>query len=192
VETRGGAGTEVPPEVQREVAGLCRHDTQVGGVTVLGGEIFGTAPFVLPNICVKCGKEATKGRRADTTLAVYPLWIWLGLFIGVIGVAVLYLLTSKRLQISYSLCPECARTRKTKRWLAWGAWLLCFVFAGATIAAQLNKVLMVISILFFVVGLVMTIMAGSRLRATRCEGEIFTVTGVGRGFIESMRMSSGR
>jgi hypothetical protein len=98
----------------------------------MSGSITGGSPMYLPEYCVKCGQDATHGRRTHGARYYYPPWIFLGLFAGLIPLIILSYVGRKQLDISYSLCPDCVRRQKNKKWIAVGAWI---VFAGELYAS---------------------------------------------------------
>jgi len=85
--------------------------------------------------CMRCGRDASQGRKITLELGRFPGWAWLGLFLGVIH-GLSFFLASHRTprQFSYSLCPRCAKIRLIKQIVAGLAWaaLVGTLVAGIT------------------------------------------------------------
>jgi hypothetical protein len=141
--------------------------------------------------CVKCGADATRGRRFDTVRYFYPLWIWLGLFVGVVPVVGLFYTVRKPLEISFSLCPECERTRRRSMWAAVAAWVLT---TATTLVAvwRADAWILIGAAVLFVVAVVASIRANTPLAAVACKKETFTVKGFGKGFMACRRTDVAR
>ncbi len=145
---------------------------------------MGMSPMYLPEYCVKCGNDARHGRRITKVLYFVPTWIYVGLFIGVLLVILLYYAARKPLGVSYSLCPDCARRQKNKKWMAAAAWLVFVVSLIAPIPVGAVSHLMLILALF-VLALVASYRANPPLKVTgyRAFDQSFTLKGAGNNFL---------
>jgi hypothetical protein len=157
----------------------------------VAGKLCGTSPMRLIENCVKCGADATRGRRFDTMRYFYPVWIWLGLFVGVIPVIALFYAVRKPLEISFSLCPACEQTRRRNMWTALGAWVL--TTATILVAVWLADAWILIgTAVFFLAGVVTSIRANTPLAAIGHKKQVFTVKGFDKGFMACRGTGTGR
>jgi hypothetical protein len=149
---------------------------------MVNGKISGTSPMHLAKNCVRCGKDAAQGRRISATQYFSPRWVWLGLLAGVLPVVVLYFVGRKTLHISYSLCPECAREERRKKWIAAGAWLLVAVSALASVGLGDAWILIACGILL-VAAVVASFQANAPVIVSGYKDQVFTVKGVSEEFL---------
>ena len=138
--------------------------------------------MLLVERCVKCGNDAAHGHRVDTTQYFSPPWVWLGLLAGLFPLIPCYFLGRKTLRLSYSLCPECDRVEKTKKWIAAGAWLL--LAATALVSIELNDAwILIASGVLLVVGVVASFLANAPVLVSGYKNRVFTVKGVSQEFL---------
>jgi hypothetical protein len=156
-----------------------------GNVTVSGKKILGTSPMTLPDRCVKCGKDASRGRRVEQTLYGYSPWIVLTIFIGLLIFIIIYYATRQPLLLGYATCPDCTRSREVKRRVSWGAWALFAVLLVAAVGF-LSSVLGILSAVAFVGAITASILAGPPLRVIGVSGNVFTVKGAGQEFLAAL------
>jgi Na+-transporting NADH:ubiquinone oxidoreductase subunit NqrB len=148
--------------------------------------IVGTSPMELPDRCVECGRDASGGRRVDTTLYWYPRWIWLGIFWGVIPVVLLYYAARRPLKISYSLCPEDDRSLRTRKRVAIGVWALFVAFLVAAVATHFNRFCVIAAIVLFFGAVIVHFMAVVPLSAAGHEDGVFGIKGFGKDFLSGV------
>jgi hypothetical protein len=139
----------------------------------------------LPDRCVKCGKDASRGRRVEQTLYGYSQWLILTVFLGLIVFIILYYVTRQALQLSYATCSECARSRDVKRRVSWGVWGL-FVVLFVTAFRVSSSVLWILSAVAFVGAITASILAGPPLRVVGVSGDVFTIKGAGQEFLAAL------
>lgn len=138
--------------------------------------------MLLVERCVKCGKDAAHGHRVDTTQHFAPRWVYLGLLPGLLPLIPCYYIGRKTLRLSYSLCPDCDRVQKRKKWIAAGAWLL--LTASALLSIELNDAwILIASAFLFVVAVTASFVANAPLLVSGYEDRVFTVKGVGQEFL---------
>jgi hypothetical protein len=171
----------------RQTASVCScgHLYDSGRVAVSGNKILGTSPMTLPDRCVKCGKDASRGRRVDRTLYGYSQWLVLTVLLGLIVFIVLYYATRQALRLSYATCPDCTRSRDVKRRVSWGGWAL-FVVLLVTAIAFSSSVLGIMSAVAFIGAVVASVLAASPLRVAGFDGNLFTVKGAGKEFLAAL------
>jgi hypothetical protein len=139
--------------------------------------------------CVECGKDASHGRRVDTTRQFSPRWVWWGLAIGLVTLIPFYFLGRKTLRLSYSLCPECDRAEKRRKWTAVGAWLL--VVASALVSVQLDDAWILIATgVLFATAVVASVRANTSLLVSGYTDQVFTIKGVSEAFLAVRGTSS--
>jgi hypothetical protein len=131
--------------------------------------------------CVVCGRDASLGRRIDTTQHFAPRWVWLGL-IGFFPIVPLYFAGRKTLRLSYSLCSECDRAERRKRWIAAGAWLLAAMTALVSVRLDDAWILIATGILL-VAAVVASLLANAPLQVSGYADRVFTVKGVTEEFL---------
>ena len=134
---------------------------------------------------MKCGKDASLGRRIDTTQHFAPRWVWLGL-IGLFPLVPLYFAGRKTLRLSYSLCRKCDHVERRKRWIAIGAWLLAAVTALVSVRLDDAWILIATGILL-VVAVVAYLLANTPILVSGYADEVFTVKGVSEEFLAVRR-----
>jgi hypothetical protein len=166
----------------------CEYVWDARAATVVGDRLVGRSPMVLPCGCVVCGKDAANGRRINRTLYACPFWIILVILFSLLLGVIVYLIARKPLELSYSLCSECAQSRATKRWIAIGGWLLFVLLVAAAIATG-SMLLVILMIVAFVGALTMSVLAGSRLRVSGYQAGVFTVKGAGPTFLTALGRS---
>jgi hypothetical protein len=149
----------------------------------VAGKISGTSPMSLVENCVRCGTYAAHGRRIDATRYFYPLWVWLGLLAGLIPLIVLCAVGRKTLHISFSLCPECARAQRNRRWIAAGAWGLVLLSIVASVGLNEAWILVGTGILFLG-AVAASFLANAPLQVVGYKDQVFTVKGFGKKFLE--------
>lgn len=149
----------------------------------MSGIITGGSPMFLPEYCVKCGRDAAHGRRTLGARYYYPPWIFLGLIAGLIPLIILSYVGRKQLQISYSLCPECARRQKNKKWIAIAAWVVLAVVVYASLVL-VNVALLILAGFLFVLAWVVSYLANQPLTIAgyNSKTQVFTVKGAGERF----------
>jgi hypothetical protein len=145
--------------------------------------IIGTSPMELPDRCIECGRKAPGGRRVETTLYWYPRWIWVGIVWGVFPVFLLYFASRRRLEISYSLCPDDDRSLRTRKRMAMGAWALFLALLIAAVATHFNRISMIAALVLFFVAWIVQMMAGVPLTVAGHEDGAFGVKGLGKEFL---------
>lgn len=155
-------------------------------MAVEGDKLLGYSPMSLPGRCVKCGKDTSRGGRVEKTLYGYSPWIILTVFLGVLPLLLVYYLTRQRLQISYSVCEDCARSRTTRQWAAGGVWVLFVLLLAAGLAAALPAALWILTLVVFVGALVASSLAAAPLRVTGVNGSRFTIKGAGQEFLAAL------
>ena len=146
--------------------------------------------MLLVQKCVKCGKDATHGHRVHTTQYFAPRWVYLGLLAGLLPLIPCYYIGRKTLRLSYSLCLECDRVEKTKKWIAAGTWLL--LVASALVSIELNDAwILIASAVLLVVAVVESFLANAPLLVSGYKKPVFTVKGVGQEFLAPREMLAG-
>ena len=132
--------------------------------------------------CVKCGNDAAHGHRIHVTQYFSPRWVWLGLLAGLLPLIPCYLIGRKTLRLSYSLCPECDRVEKRKKWIAAGAWLL--LAATALVSIELNDAwILIAGGVLLVVAVVASFLANAPVLVSGYKDRVFTVKGVSQEFL---------
>jgi hypothetical protein len=147
--------------------------------------IVGTSPMKLPDRCVECGREASGGRRVETTLYWYPRWIWVGILWGVFPAILLYFASRRRLEISYSLCPDDDRSLRKRKRVAMGIWALFVAFVIAAVATHFNRFCMIAALVLFFVAWIVQMMTGVPLTVAGHEDGVFGVKGFGKEFLSA-------
>jgi hypothetical protein len=138
--------------------------------------------MLLVERCVRCGKDAAHGHRIDTTQHFSPRWVYLGLVVGLLPLIPCYYVGRKTLRLSYSLCPECDRVEKRKKWIAAGAWLL--LAASALVSIELDDAwILIASGVLFVVAVVASFLANPPLMVNGYKDRVFTVRGASQEFL---------
>jgi hypothetical protein len=160
----------------------CGYLFDRGAATVVGDEIVGTSPMLLPLGCAVCGRNARDGRRINKTLFTCPIWVVPILLLTLVGGLIAYLCARKQLQLSYSLCGECASALKTKKWIARGAWALLAAVVVASIGLG-NKYLLIFAAVVFVAAVAASFIAQPPLRCGGQSQGVFRVKGAGRDFL---------
>jgi hypothetical protein len=153
---------------------------------VVAGKLYGPSPMVLIENCVLCGADARFGRgpRFNTARYHYPLWVFLGLFLGVIPVILMAIFGRKTLLIPFSLCPECHRARRRRRHIAWGIWALLPVWLIGSIGLTLGgDVVLIGALVVFFAALTASFLASPPLQISGYEDGLFTVKGFGESFL---------
>jgi len=146
-----------------------------------GGTISGTSPMSLQPDCIRCGRDARGGRRVEGRLDYYPRWVWLGLVGGLLPVIVLCFIGRKKLRISFSLCPDCARRQRWKQGMAAATWVL--VAASILVSVKLDDAWILIgTALLFVGAIVASVLGSDPLQVSAYQDRVFTVKGFGREF----------
>jgi hypothetical protein len=160
----------------------CGHIFDRGAATVVGNNIVGMSPMILPLGCAKCGKNATDGRRLNKTLFTCPIWLIPVFVFTLLGGLIVYLVVRKQLQLNYSLCGDCARSLATKKWIAVGAWVLfaAVLFVSMGLA---SVPLLIVAGAVFVAAVVASFLAQPPLRLGGHKDGLFTVKGAGRDFL---------
>jgi hypothetical protein len=186
-------GTSRP---QRSAACRCGYIFDFGATVVVEDKIIGRSPMVLPFDCILCGKAAVDGRRISETLYAFPRWVydvnWFGgAWLGVMA----YICSRKPLKVSYSLCDEHARSRRNKKWIAVGAWLLpvLLLVVGSVVGLHGGLALSAFLILSFA-ALVATVAARqSPLERLKYDydHEVFIAKGAGKSFLAKFGRSAG-
>ena len=153
--------------------------------------IVGTSPMKLPDCCVECGRKASGGRRVEATLYWYPRWIWVGILWGVFPAILLYFASRRRLEISYSLCPDDNRSLRTRKRVALGTWALFVAVVIAAAATHFNRSCMIAAFVLFFVALIVQMMASVPLMVGGHEDGVFGVKGFGDEFLLAAGEPSG-
>ena len=107
--------------------------------------------------------------------------MWLGL-IGLLPLVPLYFAGRKALDISYSLCPECDRVEKRKKWIAAGAWLLTAASVLVSVALDDAWVLIASGILL-AAAVVASFLTNAPVLVSGYKDRVFTVKGVSEEFL---------
>jgi hypothetical protein len=154
------------------------------------GEILGRSPIVLSGCCVVCGKTSVNGRRIDKILDYFPFWAWVvgALFAGagLLFCLIPYFALRKKVAVSYSLCPHCSASRRKRKWLAAGAWLLLAALVAATVLTQGAMAYAIAALVLLLVAIVVSALAGLPLVAIDRDGALFALKGAGKEFLATM------
>lgn len=185
------------PRPQQSAVCQCGYIFDYGATVVVEDKIIGRSPMVLPFDCILCGKAAADGRRISETLYAHPGWVrpvyWFGG--GWLGTTA-YICSRKPLKVSYSLCYEHARSRRNKKWICVGAWLLpvLLLVVGSVVGLHGGLALSAFLILSFV-ALVATVAARqSPLERVRYDydHEVFVAKGAGKSFLAKFGRYAGQ
>ena len=148
--------------------------------------IVGTSPMEMPDRCVECGRDASAGRRVDTTLHWYPRWIWVGILWGVIPAVLLYYAARRPLEISYSLCPQDDRSFRIRKRAALVMWALFVALLIAAVATHFNRACVIATVALFFVAVIAHLMALVPLTAAGHEDGVFGVKGFSKDFLQAV------
>jgi hypothetical protein len=78
--------------------------------------------------CIRCGREASQGRRVTLELKEHSTGSYVGFLFGIVPGLLLRDATAKPAgHFSYSLCPRCLKMRRVKQVIAGIAWVCFFV-----------------------------------------------------------------
>jgi hypothetical protein len=150
----------------------------------------------LPPWCLVCGEPAAIYRRE--TLAHYPAWIYVLLFVWIVPFVVSAILTGRRIRV---LAPFC--TAHKNYWFQRRLWLLGLLIlpfllvVGASLASG-EVALLSLQVSAFVAVCWLVILTGIRqtmIRAQRITDEGVTLAGVSEGFasqVEKEREAVGK
>lgn len=117
---------------------------------VFDNQLVGQGPFVLPNICVCCGKATHQMSRQNITLRKSSPWAVVALFFaGLLGWLVAHYATRKSTSVNYSICPECMDKQRQKRLTMAGGLVWCgLVMMSGALVPEMFGVGLVSSIVF--------------------------------------------
>jgi hypothetical protein len=153
---------------------------------IKGKRIIGTSPILLPDICVKCGSEGRHGRRVNETMSCGNPLLWLLVFFfNVLAVAIIYLFTKNKVQVSYFMCDKCrAQIHKRKNincavWLATIASFAAAVFLG-------GKTLWIVFFILCVVGIITLAVSRYPIDVDAYENGKFYLRGFSRSYIDKL------
>ena len=130
---------------------------------------------------MKCGKDAARGHRIHATQYFSPPWVWFGL-LGLLPLILLYYVGRKTLRISYSLCAECDRAEKRKKWIVAGAWLL--VAVSVVVSVRLDDAwILIASAVLLVAAVLASCQGNAPILVSGYRDGVFTLKGAGEEFL---------
>lgn len=178
------------PEEQNPYASPAEYVTTIvvpGDFDLLGQQIVGPSPIVLPEVCVRCGEDAEAGKRLKRTLTWAPPIILILLLLGPLLLLIVSLVVQKKVKVEYSLCETCARSRWSKVvavWILIVIMLICFLLA----ASLESVILAIVGILLFIGALIFAVLSSALITAKKYQDPVFYLGGAKPAFFEAMAL----
>jgi hypothetical protein len=122
----------------------------------------------LPDRCIKCNASAD-APRLKKTLYYVPSWIWVLILLGLLVVAIAYMIVRKKVPVEIPLCQRHASKRKMTMLIGG---LIAFVSmlglcGGVSLESDLGGILVILSILGFFGGLITLAVVSNPLKPSK-------------------------
>jgi hypothetical protein len=160
-----------------------------------------THPAVLPKFCIKCGKPCDSKQKTKKLSWVNPWWYLSFLLLGIFFI-IIYLLTAKRLTVSYSLCSEHQAKERKKNIIMWSGFSLSallivlgsiFTDQNQTIGGLLLAAGLIIFSLFllaalFIPRVIIIRKAKYSKQLTSKRPYVFFLNGINKSFVDATKI----